>query len=333
MTTTTAPDDAPATSTSLTEEPGPTGDAAGLDDAAWESLLARLNRQSVTKHFDAYADIAWDDPEMRLDPEDPRWELTADDPLGATEWYRALPADTRARLGCESIASKAKAGLEFESILKRGLLEFASALPNRSAEFRYAYHEVIEEAQHALMFQEFVNRSGLDARGLAPLDRLGARVVIHLGKWFPELFFVFVLGGEDPIDHVQRQALRRDDLHPLIERIMRIHVTEEARHLSFARHYLKRNVPRLGAGRKAVLAVGAPTILAAMAQLMLQPSRQLVARYEIPAEVLRAAYADNPAHRAETVTSLRKVRSLCEELGLLRRPFGRLWKALGLTAG
>jgi len=318
----------PPTSTSLTED----APSAVSGDAAWESLLARLNRQSVTKHFDAYADIAWDEPEMALDPEDPRWELSTDDPLGATEWYRALPPATRARLGCESVASKMKAGLEFESILKRGLLEFASVLPNRSAEFRYAYHEVIEEAQHALMFQEFVNRSGLDAKGLGRLDRLGARLVIYLGRWFPELFFVFVLGGEDPIDHVQRQALRRDDLHPLIERIMRIHVTEEARHLSFARHYLKRTVPSLGPARSAVLAVGAPTILAGMAQLMLKPSPQLIARYEIPSEVIKAAYTDNPAHRAATADSLRKVRSLCEELGLLRRPFGRLWRALGLTA-
>ena len=68
-----------------------------------------------------------------------------------------------------------------------------------------------------------------------------------LGRRFPELFFIFVLGGEDPIDHVQRETLRSErELHPLLERIMRIHVTEEARHLSFARHYLKREVPKLG---------------------------------------------------------------------------------------
>jgi hypothetical protein len=297
-------------------------------DDAWEALLARLNRQSVDKHFDAYVDIAWDAPEMHLDPEDPRWELSDDDPLGATDWYRSLPPTTRARLGCDSIASKMKAGLEFESVLKRGLLEYASTLPNGSAEFRYAYHEVIEEAQHALMFQEFVNRSGFDARGLAWIDRLGARLVIHMGRSFPELFFVFVLGGEDPIDHVQRRALRRDDLHPLIERIMRIHVTEEARHLSFARHHLKRNVPRLGPVRRAALAVGAPLVLGAMAQIMLQPSRQIVQRYAIPDEVVAAAFRDNDDHRAETARSLRKVRSLCQELGLLRRPFDRLWRPL-----
>ncbi len=153
---------------------GPEAVAANTSDQAWLSLLGRLNVQSVKRHFDAYADVDWDSPQFALDPEDPRWELPADDPLGQTSWYRQLPAATRARLGCDLVASKMKIGLIFESILKRGLLEFASTLPNRAPEFRYAYHEIIEEAQHSLMFQEFVNRSGLDAAGLPRSSRPAA---------------------------------------------------------------------------------------------------------------------------------------------------------------
>ncbi|CAN5427842.1 hypothetical protein BH18ACT3_BH18ACT3_14500 [soil metagenome] len=181
------------------------------------------------------------------------------------------------------------------------------------------------------MFQEFVNQSGFDARGLGRIDRIGARIVIALARWFPELFFVFVLGGEDPIDHVQRRSLRRGGNHPLVERIMRIHVTEEARHLSFARHYLKRSVPNLPRWRRAALAAWAPVVLAVMAEMMLQPSRQLVATYGIPTEVIEEAYTRNPAHRERSIESLAKVRALCEELGLLRRPFGRLWRMLHLA--
>lgn len=302
--------------------------ASGLSEEAWIDLLRRLNDQSVTKHFDAYADIDWDSDELHLLPDDVRWRLPEDEPLASTPWYQSLPAAIQARLACHSTASRMKAGLEFESVLKRGLLEFASKLPNGSPEFRYAYHEVIEEAQHALMFQEFVNRSGFDARGLGRFDRIGARVVIGLARWFPELFFMFVLGGEDPIDHVQRRSLRRDGNHPLLQRIMRIHVTEEARHLSFARHYLKRSVPNLPRWRRAALSIGAPLVLAAMADMMLKPSRQLVATYDIPEEVIREAYTENPAHRLHAIESLTKVRSLCEQLGLLRRPYGTLWRML-----
>src|SRR3954466_8230744 len=249
----------------------------------WNKLLDRLNDLSITKHFDAYVDVPWDDPAFALDPTDPRWELDPEmDPLGATQWYLDLPQQDRARLGCELVASKMKIGLVFENILKRGLLEFAMTLPNGSPEFRYVYHEVIEEAQHSLMFQEFVNRSGFDVGGLSWIDRVASRWIVSLGRRFPPLFFLFVLGGEDPIDYVQRRELRGErELHPLLERIMRIHVTEEARHLSFARHYLKRTVRDLGPLRRAQLAIGAPLILGAMAQLMLKPSPQLVARHHI----------------------------------------------------
>jgi len=49
----------------------------------FRQLVSRLSHQSVVKHFDAYADIAWDAEEFRIDPLDPRWELAADDVLGA----------------------------------------------------------------------------------------------------------------------------------------------------------------------------------------------------------------------------------------------------------
>lgn len=300
---------------------------------AYDRLLARLSHQSVVKHFDAYLDVPWDEPEYAIDPGDPRWELSPDDPLGATRWYRSLPQPERARLGLELTVSMMRTGLQFESILKRGLLEFAAELPNRSPEFRYAYHEVIEEAQHSLMFQEFVDRSGFDPRGLRGMDKFGARRVVGLARKFPPLFFVFVLGGEDPIDHVQREALQgNEDLHPLLERIMRIHVTEEARHLSFARHYLKHVMSTLGPWQRVQLGIGAPLILATMVKLMMRPSRDIVRRYEIPRSVLAEAYRRDPRTRQETLASLRKVRRLCGELGLLGGGYSALWRALGLTA-
>src|SRR4051812_15209981 len=92
---------------------------------SFERLLERLNRQSVTpgKHFDAYVDVRWDDPVYTIDSSDPRWELGEDHPLGATDWYRGLPQPVRARIGLQGIAANMKVGLQFESILKRGLLE------------------------------------------------------------------------------------------------------------------------------------------------------------------------------------------------------------------
>jgi hypothetical protein len=263
--------------------------------------------------------------------DDPRWELPSDSGLGATEWYRNQPADVRALIGLRGIASNMKAGLQFESILKRGLLEYAFALPNQSPEFRYVYHEVIEEAQHSLMFQEFVNRTGIDVGGLTWDLKFGARRVIGMARRFPALFFVFVLGGEDPIDHVQRNALRSGrELHPLLERIMRIHVTEEARHLSFARQYLRTTVPTLSRRKRHAIALQAPFILATMAAVMMRPPATLVREYGIPKDVIAEAYGPGSPARANVQASLRKVRNLLDELGLITPVSKRLWKAFGI---
>ena len=298
---------------------------------SYDQLVNRLSHQSVVKHFDAYADVPWDDPDYRIDPDDPRWELSPDDSLGGTAWYRAQPAGVRSRIGLHMYATFMKLGVQFESVLKRGLLEYAAKLPNGAPEFRYAYHETIEEAQHSLMFQEFVNRTGFDIGGLSWWQKIGARQVVRFARTFPELFFVFVLGGEDPIDHVQRGLLRSGrPVHPLLKRIMQIHVTEEARHLCFARHYLKRHAPKMGPVRRYMMSRRAPFILAVMAQLMMRPSSQVVRTYGIPRDVIREAYTRNPQHRAKTLEALHKVRDLLVEVGVVTPAARRLWKWLGI---
>jgi hypothetical protein len=302
-----------------------------LQDTRFTDLVHRLSHQSVVKHFDAYADVDWDAPEMAIDPADPRFELRDDHPLGGTEWYQSLPQPVRARMGLHGIASNMKAGLQFESVLKRGLLEYAFGLPDGAPEFRYAYHEVIEEAQHSLMFQEFVNRAGLETPGLTWDMRLGSRRVIGMARRFPAMFFVFVLGGEDPIDHVQRTVLRSgEEIHPLLERIMRIHVTEEARHLSFARQYLRHTVPTLSSFQRRAIAVQAPVTLATMASVMMRPPGHLVRAYAIPKAVLAEAYRrDGPAGQA-VKDSLRKVRDLLVDLELVTPASKRLWRRFGI---
>ena len=56
---------------------------------------------------------------------------------------------------------------------------------------------------------------------------------------------------------------------------MRIHVTEEARHLSFARNWLRDRVPSLGIVRRTILAIGTPLILGEMGGMMLKPSTEV----------------------------------------------------------
>ena len=313
-----------------TRTPAP-AESADVGEArdVFTNMVERLNRQSVDKHFDAYEDVAWDDPDMAVDVTDPRFALWSFDPIGQTEWYASQPADVRARLGAFRVATAMRTGWEFENILQRGLLELAFWMPNNRPEFRYVHHEIIEESQHTMMFQELINRTGLDVRGMPVRMKVLSRAVIWLSRAFPELFFLFVIGGEDPVDYLQRRQLRGGESHPLVERIMRIHVTEEARHLSFARQYLKRAVPGLGRIRRRILADVAPVLYGTMARIMVFPNGQTLRTFAIPRPVTRAALR-SPAARRLLVESVAKPRRLCAELGLMTRPARALWKLMGV---
>lgn len=299
-------------------------------DAAFTKMLGRLSKLSVERHFDAYVDVDWDDPDMQVDPADPRWVPMVADPIARTEWYADLSPEEKSTYCLYRVAAAMKIGWHFENLLQRGLLTWAFRLPNGTPEFRYVHHEIIEESQHTLMFQELVNRSGLPVVGMPWWARWGATLVVNpAARWAPCLFFFMVLGGEDPIDHVQRRDMNEGNQHPLAARIMRIHITEEARHISFARSFLRHNVPKLGTARKHGLAVAVPVLMGAMTRLMLEPPADLRKHTGLPLGV--AFRAMNSADgRALLADSARKVRELCDDLGLMTGAGKALWRAVGL---
>ena len=309
----------------LVPEVGHAGTGA-TDDAAFAKIVGRLSKLSVERHFDAYADVDWDDPDLQVDRTDPRWEMFSADPLAETSWFRALPVERRAEIGLYRMASVMKTGWHFENLLQRGLLQYAISLPNGAPEFRYLHHEVIEESQHTLMFQELVNRSGLPVKGLPRLIRaLATLFVVPLARVDPSLFFWFVLGGEDPVDHLQKLQLASGSGHPLTNRIYRIHVTEEARHLSFARHYLRRAVPELSRVRRFAQSLIIPVLFAVMTRIMLCVSRDLVKTCDVPSQVNRAAWRSADGRRLLR-DAVAKPRQLAGELGLLNPIAVALWK-------
>jgi hypothetical protein len=296
------------------------------------ALLPRLNRQSLEKRSDAYLDIDWDAPDLQIGPDDPRCGLFEFDPLAATDWYRSQPADVQARIGLHRVCTAFKVGMQFENLLQRGLLSYAFRLPNNAPEYRYLHHEIIEESQHSLMFQELVNRSGLPVRGMPLWLRTLATVAVPVfNRLLPEQFFILVLGGEDPVDYLQRRQLREGTTHPLIETIMQIHVSEEARHIAFARTYLKDLVPRLGRFRRTTLSIRTPVVLWIMAPLMVDPSSELHRVHGVPTSVLRDARRSE-AGKALRRESVAKLRRLCRELGLMGPVAAAVWRACGLYA-
>jgi hypothetical protein len=295
------------------------------------ATLALLNRQSVQKHYDAYADIAWDAPEHRIDVSDPIWELQPGEMLASTRWYQALPADRRRLVGLDLICTFMRIGSQFESSLVRGLLEFAHSFPDGAPERRYAMHEAIEECQHIQMFREFVARSGLNVPGLPERLRALGHLVTRMARTRPAVFWVFVMGGEDPIDYVQRRALHDErPLHPLIRRIIQVHVTEEARHLCFARMFIEEQVRSWPAARRHAFGLASAPILSHMTHLMLHPTQSFIERHRIPPEAMAEAYG-GARYREQRLGAVAKIRDHFRACGLLTKDVELVWKQQGVA--
>ncbi|WP_354702475.1 hypothetical protein DSM112329_02374 [Paraconexibacter sp. AEG42_29] len=300
---------------------------------AYAEMLHTLSEGSVHVHFDPYEDIAWDSPELAVDPRDPRWTLSPTlDPLGATAWYQALPLDRQIDIGKWRMLNAIKVGGAFESILIRGLMHYAMGLPNGSPEFRYCLHEMTEECNHIQMFQELVNRGGVDVPGMRPLFRFSAPLLGLAGGYLPVILMIGILAGEEPIDHYQKAMLREGvDLPPAMLRTMEIHIAEEARHISFAAEFLRMRLPRLGRIERAVISVAFPITMRWLAGEIMTSPRQLQKTFDIPEDVYREAFWRSERSQAIMASYFGDMRALATETGLMNRVSRRVWKRMQIA--
>lgn len=303
-----------------------------VDDAEYVAALATLCQGSVRRHFHAYGDIDWDDPDFSVTTDDPRWTLPSTDALGRHPWYRAQSRDRQIAIGLIRQANIAKVAAQFESILVRGLLGYAFRVPNQSPEFRYCVHESIEECNHMMMFQEMVNRTGADLVGMPRWLRMLSSVLPLAAGPMPHAFFFGVLAGEVPFDRTQTNILRESaPSPPVLERIVAIHVAEEARHIAFAHSYLGRNVPLQPRFNRFMLALYVPVVMRLLCDAFLVPPRSFFARLGIPRSVRRQAFFGDPASRQALRDMFNDTRMLCHEVGLMNPVARLMWRACRIS--
>src|SRR6201998_2642044 len=112
-----------------------------LDDPKYVEMLNTLSEGSVRRNFNPYTDIDWKSPEFAVVDNDPRWVLPKTDPLGPHWWSQSQRLERQIEIGMWRQADVAKVGLHFESILIRGLMEYAFWVPNGSPGTRHFLHE------------------------------------------------------------------------------------------------------------------------------------------------------------------------------------------------
>lgn len=288
-----------------------------ISDEDYNAKVKRLSDASARiintpYEFKRNSFIDWDSPELAVTPDDDRWMMPEEFDIGSHEWYQELPRDRKISIGMWRYANVARVGLEFEHVLNAGIGIRNQVLPSDSVEHRYTTHEAEEENRHILMFNEMINRIGVDPHGSPDWFRNISPAAGYVARKMPVGFWALVLAGEEPIDHTQQRLIDLADngtpVHPMVYNVMRKHREEEARHINFADKFLKKHIQDLSPAQKKLFETTLPFMLKAGAYAILKPKKEALDAMEIPHKVADEVWFNSELGRAT-------LRGLFEDFG------------------
>jgi P-aminobenzoate N-oxygenase AurF len=286
-----------------------------------EEFSDRLLKGSVKKSYAPIVDIDWDAP---LDPDKfflPPEVVT----LYGTPQWDAMTRAQQIELSRQELINVLSAGIWFENILNQALLRELMHKNPTAKSTHYALTELGDETRHMVMFGKTIAHIG----GLPVRPRLHQRMVINS---LPLVFrgpvlWGAALVGEEIFDALQRQIMEDPELQPIVQRLMRIHVTEEARHIQFARDGLRKQVPTMPRYRKLLVAnlhgVGGP-FYRMLFTLPIQYHRAGLDGAE-----MRRIARTNPHFHEMCVSAFASLSAFFEEVGLMGRLGRRMWRRAG----
>ena len=292
--------------------------------AAADAVPDRLLRSSAKQSYDPEVDLDWDAPLV-----DGLWYMQPERiSLYGTPLWERLSEEQRIELSRHEVASISSVGVWFELILMQLMVRDLYDADPRSQRMHYALTEVADECRHSLMFGKAIDKVGAPPYGPpASVHRLG-RLMKAIGVGASA--YASILVAEEILDRWQRELMKDERVQPLVRMVCRIHVLEEARHMTFARDEVEAMLPRLSR----------PTLLwhqAALAQTAFCVARSLVnpEAYRAvgldPREARRAALA-NPHYRETLLWMGERVTSYLDGLGLIPAHQRPVWRRSLLLA-
>jgi hypothetical protein len=287
------------------------------------TLAARavaLTRASACKSFDPFTAIDWsvpfDDSRYYLPPE----SLT----LYGTAAWQSMSERERRTYSRHEAAALCGAGIWLENILMRMVVDHSYELRPGDETLRYLLVEVADECRHSAMFGEFVRRAGTPAYRPTPRVRRLGRLARGFGG---ASAFLAILAAEELLDGSNRRTMRDTALHPVAREIARIHVIEEARHVSFAKAFLETELPKLSSARRLLVQGVAPFVASTIVESTIDPKVFAELGIEDGED-----QAKNNAHYRECILDdLEPLVQFLERISVITEGTRSLWVRLGLA--
>jgi hypothetical protein len=237
-----------------------------------------------------------------------------------------MTREQQIELSRQELANTLSAGIWFENTLNQALLRTILHEDPTSNSTHYKLTELGDETRHMVMFGKAIERIG--AKPVRP--RLYHRMIINalpLAFQRGSMLWVAALIGEEIFDSLQRQMMDDPELQPMIQRLMRIHVTEEARHIQFARDGARKRVQTMPRINKWFMAningIGGYFFR------FLFSNPIPYARTGLDAKRARATARNSPHRHEVQVAGFAPLAAFLTEVGLLGPIARRSWKRCG----
>ena len=275
-----------------------------------EKLIAASERGT----HDPFTEVDWevplDDSSYYLPP-----EMLS---LFGTDAWEPMSEVERIAYSRHETAAMFGAGIWFENALMQIVLRHLVEIDVCDPMHRYLLTEVADECRHSMMFGEFIRRAGTPSYGPT------RAVEMVQGASGRAMSYLAILAIEELLDFANRASMRDDRVHPMVRQISKLHVLEEARHVSFAKSYISECWPTLDSEEQEAVRAIAPALVAEIVELSLDP--EVFAHLGITDgyEIAKA----NPAYKANVVAGLGKLTSFLTEVGMIAAPDS--WADLGL---
>ena len=288
-----------------------------------EATAERLLRSSLDHSYEPNIDIDWAAPLV-----DGAWAIPEHRvSLYGTELWDDLTEEQRRTLSVHEVCSIARIGLWFEIILMQMLLRYAYDRDPRRQHIQYALTEIADECRHSIMFAKMTERYGVP-------DYAPRRLTHELGRLFKTVaygpaMFAGTLFVEEILDQLQREAMRDDSVQPLTRMVNKIHVTEEARHVRYAREELIRIMPKANAAQRTVARYLSSRVAFVVARNLIH--RDVYKSVGIDPVVGHKAALANPHHQEMLRWSARKLVPFLREQGIIGGPSEILWRKAHLV--
>ena len=283
-----------------------------------EHTATRLLESSVRHSYDPVIEVDWEAP-----PEPGRYWLPPNrSSLYGTPLWDGLSEEQRIELTKHEISSAASAGVWFETVLMQMLIRHYYDQDPTSRHAQYALTEVADECRHSQMFARMVDAAGVEPYGpRESIRQLGK--LFSVVSWGPASYGA-ILVAEEVLDRLQREQANDDRVQPLMRQVNRIHIMEEARHVSFARDEVTRGMAQLSPREKAYQRFIVAFISMFVVRSLINPKVYAAVGID-PKEGRRAALA-NPHHREMIRWAGEKIMPFLTDAGLVGRPGMTWWR-------